>query len=447
MHIQRFAIPIWKTRQRESHLLLFSWISLTASLMVLLTACGEKSTSIEVEESAVRDIYSRVTESGVIQPTIEVPVAPDVSGEVVYLAVQEGMKVKKGDLLVTIRPDDYKAQLEQAQASYNRAQATYLQAKANMEQARATLLQDSVALTRSEQLFKDGVVSQVDLENAQLRYKVSRSQFESGKFNVQSSYYAVRSAEASQKQARQNLDRTNIYASMDGTITLLNVELGQRVVGTSMMSGTEILKIADLSSMEVVVEINENDIVNVELGDSAQVEVDAFPDQNFYGKVTEIAYSASVAGIATSDQVTNFEVKVMISPSSYRDEAGLINRGDTRAVESPFRPGMSSLVEIFTRHVNQVVTVPIQSVTLRQPEGAEKDADPEEVVFRFQEGKVRKVPVSTGISDDRYIEIREGLQAGEQVVIGPYTTLTKELKDSMEVRIRKPRDGEEEKDS
>jgi HlyD family secretion protein len=410
-----------------------------AGLVIIFTSCGPKGLEVEVEASEVRDIFSRVTESGVIQPTIEVPVAPDVSGEVVFLAVQEGMKVKKGDLLVTIRPDDYKAQVEQAQASYNRAQATYLQAKANQEQARATLLQDSVSLKRTEQLFKEEVVSQLDLENAQLRYNVSRSQLEASKFSVQSSFYAVKSAQASLKQARQNLDRTNIYASMDGTITLLNVELGQRVVGTSMMSGTEILKIADLSSMEVVVEINENDIVNVGLGDSAQVEVDAFPEETFYGKVTEIAYSASVAGMSTTDQVTNFEVKVIISPASYQDNGSILPKGDNAApIESPFRPGMSSLVEIFTRSVEGVVSVPIQAVTLREKPGAkDEEAEPEEVVFRFAEGKVRKVPVSTGISDDRYIEIREGLNDGEQVVIGPYTTLTRTLKDSMDVQIKK----------
>ncbi|MEM6347005.1 MAG: efflux RND transporter periplasmic adaptor subunit [Bacteroidota bacterium] len=408
------------------------------ALYLILSACGKPKTGVMVESAEKRDIYSRVTESGVIQPTIEVPVAPDVSGEVVFIAVQEGMKVKKGDLLMTIRPDDYKAQLEQAQAAVNRSQAAYLQAKANAEQAKATLLQDSVALKRTEQLFKEKVVSQVDLENAQLRFNVSKSQYEASRFNVQSSYYAVRSADASKKQARQNLDRTNIYASMDGTITLLNAEVGQRVVGTGMMSGSEILKIADLSSMEVVVEINENDIVNVSLGDSAQVEVDAFPDEKFYGKVTEIAYSATVAGVASTDQVTNFEVKVMVDPTSYRNR-GLAPGNELKpSNESPFRPGMSSLIEIFTRNSEGVVTVPIQAVTLRQPK-EDKDADPEEVVFRYTDGKVQRVKVLTGISDDKYIEIAEGLDVDDQVVVGPYSILTKTLQDSASVRIRRDR--------
>lgn len=415
------------------------------ALFLILSACGKPKTGVMVEAAEIRDIYSRVTESGVIQPTVEVPVAPDVSGEVVFISVQEGMKVKKGDLLMTIRPDDYKAQLEQAQAAVNRSQATYLQAKANAQQSNATLLQDSVALKRTAQLFKEQVVSQVDLENAQLRFNISKSQYEAARFSVQSSYYSVRSADASKKQARQNLDRTNIYASMDGTITLLDVELGQRVVGTGMMSGSEILKIADLSSMEVVVEINENDIVNVSLGDSAQVEVDAFPDEKFYGKVTEIAYSATVAGVSSTDQVTNFEVKVMVDPSSYRNR-GLAPGNELRpSNESPFRPGMSSLLEIYTRNSEGVLTVPIQAVTLRQPKDDE-EADPDEVVFRMVDGKVQQIKVLTGISDDKYIEIAEGLDADDQVVVGPYSILTKTLKDSTEVRIRKKRDEGEEED-
>ncbi|MFK7923653.1 MAG: efflux RND transporter periplasmic adaptor subunit [Bacteroidia bacterium] len=413
------------------------------ALFLILSACGKPKTGVMVEAAEVRDIYSRVTESGVIQPTVEVPVAPDVSGEVVFISVQEGMKVKKGDLLMTIRPDDYKAQLEQAQAAVNRSQATYLQAKANAQQSKATLLQDSVALKRTAQLFKEQVVSQVDLENAQLRFNISKSQYEAARFSVQSSYYSVRSADASKKQARQNLDRTNIYASMDGTITLLDVELGQRVVGTGMMSGSEILKIADLSSMEVVVEINENDIVNVSLGDSAQVEVDAFPDEKFYGTVTEIAYSATVAGVASTDQVTNFEVKVMVNPSSYRNRGLAAGNELNPSNESPFRPGMSSLLEIYTRNSKGVLTVPIQAVTLRQPKDDE-DADPDEVVFRFADGKVQQIKVLTGISDDKYIEIAEGLDADDQVVVGPYSTLTKTLKDSTDVRIRKKRDESEE---
>ena len=410
---------------------------------------------VQTEKSEIRTIYARVAESGVIQPTVDVPIAPDVPGEVVHIAILEGQKVKKGDLLVTIQPDDYKAQLEQATAALSTSQAGHLQAKANMSQARATVMQDSVALERAKQLFSEKVVSKVDLENAQLKFNVSKSQYEAAQYSVQASYYQVKSSEASRKQARQNLDRTNIYASMDGTVTSLAIELGQRVVGTRQMAGTEILKIADLSSMEVVVEVNENDIVNVNLGDSARVEVDAFPDKVFYGNVTEIAYSATVALAASTDQVTNFEVKVKIHPRSY------IQLATESEVESPFRPGMTALVEIYTKNVKDVVAVPIQAVTLRKPQtksnfkdGSTKGAqstndsgpislkstsdeneEPVEVVFVLENGSVKQQAVTTGISDDSYIHIKEGIEDGQEVVTGPYTILSKILKDNMEVKV------------
>ncbi|GAB4427957.1 MAG: efflux RND transporter periplasmic adaptor subunit [Bacteroidia bacterium] len=407
-------------------------------LMLLAgVACKRSEIPVETDQASVRTVYARVSESGVIQPTIEVPISPDVSGEIVFLPVIEGQKVKRGDLLLTIRPDDYRAQLEQAAASVSRSQAAYLQAQAGVEQARATLLQDSVSRERTRQLFREKVVSQLDLENADLRFEVSRSQFEAARFNVQAAFYQVESAEATRKQARQNLDRTNIYASMDGTITLLNVELGQRVVGTSMMSGTEMLKVADLSSMEVIVEVNENDIINVSMGDSARIEVDAYPGKTFYGRVTEIAYSATVTGMASTDQVTNFEVKVKFDPASYATAFG-----DERRItpgESPFRPGMTALVEVYTQAENDVTVVPIQAVTLRGQSQGNPDevaTGGQEVVFRYKDGKVEQVPVETGISDDTHIHIRSGLSPGDVVVTGPYTTLTRMLRDGMAVTAK-----------
>jgi HlyD family secretion protein len=413
--------------------------------LFLLLGCNNNKIKVQLGDAELRTIYSRVSESGTIQPTIDVPVAPDVSGEVVFIAVQEGQKVKKGELILTIRPDDYQAQLEQADAALSRSRAAYLQAKANKSQAKATLIQDSVSLERTKKLFEDKVVSMVDLENAQLRYNVSASQYESAEYNVQSAYYQVRSSEATRKQSRQTLDRTNIYASMDGTITLLNVEVGQRVVGTGMMQGSEILKIADLSSMEVVVEINENDIINVGLGDSAKVEVDAFPDQIFWGNVTEIAYSATVAGMATTDQVTNFEVKVKIAPESYKDlgdevEMKRVASGEVNK-ESPFRPGMTALVEIYTRAEKNVVSVPIQSVTLRDVKSENGESRSQEVIFRYENGKVEQVPVVTGINDDTHIHIKEGIETGQRVVTGSYTILSRRLRNGMEVEEGEERAG------
>lgn len=395
-------------------------------LLLIFSSCSKPTTQVQTQEVTKQTLFARVTESGTISPTVDVPISPDVPGEVVRIEVREGMEVSKGDLLMTILPDDYQSQLEQAQASLSRSRASYLQAKASLSQAHATLLQDSVSLARAKQLFADGVVSKVDLENAQLSYSVSKSQHESAKYNVDAAYYQVKSSEATTKQAKQNLNRTNIYASMDGTITQLNVELGQRVVGTSMMAGTEILKIADLSSMEVIVEINENDIVNVKLGDSTRVEVDAFPDQVFFGKVSEIAYSASTSGMATTDQVTNFEVKVRISPDSYVDLA------PSKGV-SPFRPGMTALVEIYTNQADDVIAVPIQAVTLR---GGQEGGEADEVVFVHNGGVVNQVVITTGISDDRNLEITSGLEGNEEIVVGPYQILSQMLKDGMQVEAQ-----------
>ena len=411
----------------------------------------ENKIKVQTASSEIRSIYSRVTESGTIQPTVDVPVAPDVSGEVVFIAVKEGMRVKKGDLLLTIRPDDYESQLEQTQANLAQARAGELQAKAALEQSRANLLQDSVNYARNNKLFEDGVISQAEMENFRLQNNISKSQFRSAELEVQAAYYRIKNAQASVKQARQNLDRTNIYASMDGTITELNVEIGQRVVGTMQMAGTEILKVADLSSMEVVVEVNENDIINVSLGDSTRIEVDAFPGQDFFGTVSEIAYSANVAELGSTDQVTNFEVTVLISPDSY-SEFNATNDIPTRN-ESPFRPGMTSLVEIYTNYVNDVVVVPIASVTTSRSSESDStdtqrldpDAEPQEVVFVVEGETVKEIPVELGISDDNFIEIKDGIQDGATIVTGPYSLLSKRLKsgDLVETEKKNKKSGKQ----
>lgn len=430
---------------------------LVFGLAIAKKLTSKKGLEVSWEETEVRTIYAKVSESGTVQPTVEVKVAPDVSGEVVFLSVQEGARVKKGDLLVTIQPEDYRSALEQARASLNGARAGEAQAKAAVAQSRANMLQDSVNLARTAKLFEEKVLSKAELENAQLRYAISQSQYNSAKYQTKAAYYQVKNAEASVKQASQTLKRTNIYASMDGTVTAVNVELGERVVGTSMMTGTEILRIADLSRMEVVVEISENDIVNLVLGDSAKIEVDALPDAEFYGKVSEIAYSAQTTGLGSTDQVTNFEVKIAITPASYTPGAG--QGRELPAGNSPFRPGMTALVDIYTDMAEEVVTAPIQAITLRDAEKEKKDSvnmvrtgsveeddeeKQDEVVFVVSEGAVSKRIIQTGISDDNYMVITEGLKAGEKVVTGPYTILTKTLKDGDEVK--KKRDKKDDKD-
>jgi HlyD family secretion protein len=401
---------------------------------------GNKDVLVEVKPVERRDIISTVSESGNIQPDIEVPVAPDVSGEVVGVYVKEGDSVKAGQLLIVIRPDNYQAAKEQSEASVNSAKADYAQAQANLEQTRNNLVQDSINYERSAKLYKDKVISQSEYENAQLRFKLTQSQLRAGLQTINASYYRMKSSEASLRQASDNLSRTSIYASMAGIVTMMKVEVGQRVVGTGQMAGTEIMKISDLSQMEVAVEVNENDIVNVRIGDSASIEVDAFPNKKFYGQVSEIAYSATVMGSGTTDQITNFKVRISVDRNSYIQDAQLM-RG-IPVNQSPFRPGMSAQVQIFTERKDQVIAVPIQSVTLEKKDDdanaqdAEKNA---EIVFVYENGMVRSVPVKTGISDERFIEIEDGLTEGTQVITGPYRVISKELVDGMVVKIQDPK--------
>lgn len=463
------------TRKRKNY-----WIWIILAVLAIGIAAffikrnqKEEFTTVQLGVAEKRTIYAKIVESGTIEPTIEVVISPDVSGEIVELFVKEGQVVKRGDLLLTIRPDNYKSALEQSQASLNLAQSDYMQAQASVNQIKANLMQDSVNLDRTQKLNAEKIVSNVELENAKLKYKLTKAQLESNSYTIQAAFYRVESAKSSLKQSQQNLTRTNIYATMNGTITKLNVEKGQRVVGTVQMAGTELLKIADLSSMEVLVDINENDVVNLELLDSAKIEVDAFTDKAFYGKVTDIAYSANKSGLGTSDQVTNFQVKVRITPSSYGEiaEAGA-NKEIAITSRSPFRPGMSAQVEIYTDKVEDVIAVPIQSVTLHREKTVEKkeektmggpppppDEKPQaeadkkpktevkkqEIVFVFENGAVREANVVTGIADDTHIQIKEGVAEGAKVVIGPYTTLTKLLEDGMKVQEEKEKETLEKK--
>lgn len=429
-----------KTRSQKKKKSTTWWfIGLTlvlVSVLGFLMMNKEEVITVEIEKVERYTIMSSVSESGVVQPAIEVKIAPDVSGEIVELYFKEGDKVKKGDLLVTIQPENYRSALEQAQASVNTSKANYLSSKADLGQAHAKYMQDSANFKRTDGLYKEKVVSKMEWENSKLQADVSYSQYASSKQRVEANYFGMKSSEASLKQARQNLDRTNIYATMDGTVTLVNVEKGERVVGTIQMAGTEIMRIADLTTMEVKVEINENDIINLQIGDSASIEVDAYEDKEFKGIVSEIAYSASVQALGSTDQITNFEVKVVIKRSSYVNDPDVM-RGLPKDI-SPFRPGMSAQVDIYTDMEADVIAVPIQAVTLRKPkrgqseEEAEEEAEIQEIVYTLTEGIISEVEVSTGISDDKYIKIESGLNGGEWVVIGPYLVITKKMKDGVE---------------
>ncbi|MEP0545641.1 MAG: efflux RND transporter periplasmic adaptor subunit [Rhodothermales bacterium] len=422
-------------------------VVLVVVLVILGGGGDEEGIAVETSLVEVRAVTQTVTASGKIRPELEVKISSDVSGEIVFLELEEGDRVEQGQLLVQIQPDFYAAQREQAQAGLLQAQADASRAEAEMVRA-----QDDLA--RKEMLAERGVIAQMELEAAQTQFKVAQASFEAAQ-------YRARSSRASLSQASDQLRKTSIYAPIGGTVSQLNVEPGERVVGTSQMSGTEILRIAELDRMELEVDINENDIVNVAIGDSARIDVDAYPQEPFRGVVTQIANSARVSGAGTQEEVTNFPVKIQVR-GSYDPLAVPVQTAQADDLqEAPptartLRPGMSGTVDIFTETVPNTVVVPIQAVTVRDfnklhddEEGDEEaesddenaapaaplDEDLRRVVFLMQDGKAKMVEVETGISDDTHIAVTRGLTGGETVIVGPFRTLRTELEPDDAVRV------------
>jgi HlyD family secretion protein len=436
-------------------------IVLALALLIFIAAkagwIGKKDlTEVEVAQAGKRDITEKVSASGKVQPEVEVKISPDVSGEIIDLFVAEGDSVQQGKLLLRIRPDNYESLHERAKAAVNTSKANLAQAKASTAQAEARLLRAKTDFERNKSLFDQKVIAEQDFEISKSNYDVARAELEAARQNVQASVYNVQSSEASLREASENLRKTEIYAPVSGTISKLNVEKGERVVGTSQMAGTEILRIANLNNMEVRVDVNENDIVRVQLGDTADIEIDSYSNINkkFKGIVTSIANTAKEA--ATTDAITEFQVKVRILNDSYAD---LSENGQAH----PFRPGMTASVDIITDHKDNVLAVPLSAVTTRIPgerigrnPGEEDEspdnneattvannrgpavpkAAPKEVVFVLDSGKVKMIEVQTGISDFENIEILSGLQPGQQVVSGPYTTVSRKLSAGDMVRIK-----------
>jgi HlyD family secretion protein len=403
---------------------------------------GNQDHSIEVEmaKAAEMTIVETVSATGKIQPEIEVKISSEVSGEIIDLPIKEGQVVKKGDLLVRINPDLYTS-------GYNRTLAGLSQTKAGLSQADATYNEAKSSFERSKTLFDKGIISKSDWDKAV-------AAFENAKASKQSAYYNMKSASATVNEAKDNLGRTTIYAPADGTISLLNVELGERVLGTQQMTGTELLRVANLNNMEVEVDVNENDIVKINVGDSARVEVDAYLKKQFKGLVTSISNSASTT--LTADQVTNFKVKVRILKESYQDL--LVGKPVTY---SPFRPGMTATVDIITKRKEKVLGIPISAVVVKNDTAAVKkvemgaaDDDSKtkhksdkklECVFVRQGDKAKIRIVKTGIQDDTNIEISEGLKPGEEIITGPYTTVTKDLNSGDKVKLSQPKSSENKK--
>jgi HlyD family secretion protein len=420
------------------------------------TPKGEK---VQTEKVQKRSINETVSASGKVFPEVEVKISSDVSGEIVELLVKEGDTVRKGQLLCRVNPEAYVSTVERGQAGVNSARAQAEQSRTQIEstrsrrnQAKAQLENAKANFARQEKLFKDGVISQADFDNASSNLKVAESALESADADLkavgsssQAADFSTQSAQAQLKELRTNLKRTSIYAPMSGIVSKLNVELGERVLGTIQMSGTEIMRIADLSSMEVQVDVTENDIPRVNVGDNVDIDVDAYIGRKFTGKVYEIANTASNTTTASgainlnSDQVTNFIVKIRIDSKSYSDLMG-------KGKKHPFRPGMSASVDILTNTVENTLSVPIQAVTTRDRVESKKPSDEDysvkrtektetlvnraikEVVFVCTNDTLRMVEVKTGIQDDSFIQLTEGLQEGDEVVIGPYDAVSRKLK-------------------
>lgn len=384
-------------------------VAIILVLIIIGRNNNDKGIQVTLETPQVGTITESIPANGKIQPVTEVKISPDVSGEIIKLNFQEGDAVKKGDLILQIKQDVYISARDRAEASLNSVKAQYLQQEA---QCRQTELNHN----RNELLYSKKTISQAEYEKSLAEYQIAQSQLKAAGFNV-------KSAQATLKEAEENLVKTNIYAPMDGTISKLSVEIGERVVGTTQMAGTEMLRIADLSQMEVLVDVNEIDIIRLSPKDTATIEIDAYPNRKFKGVVTQVANSSKNSGSATTDQVTNFEVKVNILPDSYTD---LLEKGPV-----PLRPGMSASVSIQTEKREGILMIPLQAVTTRKDLVDSLDYSKgilqQVFVYNPEKGTVDVACVKTGIQDMSYIEITEGLSENCMIVTAPYSAISKDL--------------------
>ena len=445
-----------KKNKKGQKIIIISAVVIIVLLIVAKQAgwVGQKNlTKVSTQKVEVRDITEYVSASGKIQPEKEIIIAPDASGEIVGLYIKEGDSVKKGDLLLKINPDIYLSTLDKVKASLNTTKANLANAKARKSQTEAQLLKTESDFKRSQKLFNQKVISQSDFDAATSAYQVAKAEVQAAIESVAAAEYSVKNAEAGLKEAQDNLTKTAVFAPIDGTISKLSKELGERVAGASQFSGgTEVMRIANLNNMEAQVDVSESDIVRVKLGDTAIIEVDAYLDKKFKGVVTQIANSSNT-DLTNTDQVTNFKVKIRVLQSSYQD---LMDK--SKGNVSPFRPGMSASVDILTNNKQNVLSVPIQAVTTRDDtssfgshkkhmrksdEEKKKDSDKEEkkkeelkeYVFVYSDGEVALRLVKTGIQDDNYFEIVSGLKEGEEIVYAPYRAISKKLKNHQKVEV------------
>lgn len=461
-----------KQQKRKSNKIVYYLIG-GLGVLILLLVIGKsqgwigKTKDIEVDLAKAKKvtIVEKVSASGTVQPVIEVKLAPEVSGEIIELNVEDGDAVSAGKLLVKIRPDQQQSQLDRAEATLNQQHANVKSSEAALSRAEATYIRGEQEFKRQEKLWNEKVISEADWQLAQQNYKVAQNDLASAKQSLEAAKFIVASTQASVKEARENVRRTSVVAPITGVVSKLNVKKGERVVGTAQMQGTEMLRIADLGKMEVRVNVNENDIVRVHYGDTVLIDVDAYSntEKEFKGLVTNIANTAKDK--TSADAITEFEVRILILESSYQD---LVKAGN----RYPFRPGMTASVEIITTRKADVLSVPLAAVTTREPEGTktenqnqggggpgreqpkvvnEKDKKPEKkepktVIFVNNGGVAKMVEVKTGISDYENIEILSGVSDSVEVVTGPFLVVSKRLKEGDKIRKAEKKENKEAED-
>lgn len=413
-------------------------------IIVIAKRSGNDGVQVAVEKAAPHTITETVTASGKIYPETEVKIAPEVSGEITELTIDEGDSVTKGQLLVKINPAIYNSMVNQAEASMQQSRAGAMNSKEMMAQAQSQFELAKSTYERNKKLFKDKVISELEFEQAEAQFKSAQATYEASKASLSGGQYGVAAAQASLSQSRENLRKTTIMAPTSGIISQLNVKKGERVVGTAQMAGTEMLTIADMSRIEVRVDVSETDIAKVKLGDTTVIEADAYRNRKFTGVVSKIAVSSQSTGLVqtSTDQVTNYTVHIWILPPSYADLSAKLAKG-----KYPFKPGMSAAVEIQTNKAFNILSVPVNAVTTRDwPDSVKTkmrnaaDAglnDIRQVVFVYDRatGQVTTRDVKTGLQDNEYLQVTKGLKEGEQVVTAPYGAIARTLKDKMKVKV------------
>ncbi|MEN8249597.1 MAG: efflux RND transporter periplasmic adaptor subunit [Bacteroidota bacterium] len=456
-----------KTRKKKSNKVI--WILLAVFVVLIIVAVvvqktKKKETEVEVANPDRITIVEKISASGMIQPVTEVRLSPDVAGEIIQLSVEEGDSIVEGQLLVKIRPDNYESFVQQREAALNTQKANLASARANSGRSQATYDRAKAELDRNKKLYEQNVISESEWEVAQQSYRVANNDLESARASVEAARYSVKSSQASLDDAKENLRKTTVYAPISGTVSKLSVEQGERVVGTSQFAGTEMMRIADLNKMEVRVDVNENDIIRIEMGDTAIIDVDAYThmEKKFNGVVTQIASTAKDR--VSADAVTEFEVRIRILQTS-------IAELQSEGYKHPFKPGMTASVEIITETKNDVLAVSLSAVTMRplseipveEADSLESDGDGEkkvksgndskgteeeekvEVIFLNDNGVAKIFQVETGISDFENIEITNDLSDSAEVITGPFIVVSKRLKDG-ELVTKKSEDESKKKD-